>query len=652
MHQALKQYFGYDNFLNAQEEVVQRILAGEELCVVMPTGAGKSVCYQLPVMMRPGYGLIVSPLISLMKDQVDTLNAKGLPACMVNSTMRPAQQAEALHAARGGRIKFLYVAPERFHSPNFKSLIQSCPPNLVVIDEAHCVSQWGHDFRPDYQRIWQTSPELKKLQFAAFTATATPEVRKDIKKQLQRPEMTDIVAGFKRPNLSFQVLKCTGANEKFPLLEQLLQTQVPTIIYTATRKDTDLLAEKYRFVAYHAGMKDSEREQAQDYFMNSPCPVLVATNAFGMGIDRPDIRRVIHFSIPKSLEAYCQEAGRAGRDGQPAECILLFAFKDLRIQQFLIELSNPSSVLLMNIHHAMLAFTNSQGAIPVSTTDIQSIIGGKAAKEIPAALRILERHGIVERPIQSRDGDISLNFRFPLNAPELHPTGPQTQRSVFMDRVSNYLLIRKMSVYRGPLWQLADIAGLSHENTQRVLYALNNRQLHWETLASDEDEYILTEKGRAETLDIDLNELDHKRNLDFQRLYDIKEYASSYKCRQAFIINYFGEKIGNWKCQVCDQCNPKLKRIASTLSKEDQENAEIIIKAVETVDGQFGRKRIAAMLAGEEDTNESLNDNDFNGALSMLDSRHISRLIDYLIENGHLEVIEVRGYPCLQVAQN
>ena len=288
---ALKHFFGYDEFRHAQEEVVSRLLGGEDLCVVMPTGAGKSLCYQLPILMRPGYGLVVSPLISLMKDQVDALNAKNLSAACINSAIPYSEQQRAMNAAANGLVKFLYVAPERFRSSAFRSLLMNVPPSMVVIDEAHCISQWGHDFRPDYRRIWQNTPELQNCQYAAFTATATPAVREDIKLQLQRENMQDIVSGFKRPNLSFEVMTCTSDADKHSCIRRMLKKKEPTIIYTPTRKDADSLADELGCVSYHAGLKDSERKQAQDYFMNDPCPILTATNAveqefLGIGVTR------------------------------------------------------------------------------------------------------------------------------------------------------------------------------------------------------------------------------------------------------------------------------------------------------------------------------------------------------------------------------
>ncbi|MEI7672900.1 MAG: RecQ family ATP-dependent DNA helicase, partial [Deltaproteobacteria bacterium] len=300
----LKKYFGFDGFLDNQEGIVRLMLDGEDLCIVMPTGAGKSLCYQLPLLMRPGYGLIVSPLISLMKNQVDALREKGIPAEFVNSSVPLAEQQDILRRAAGGGVKLLYVAPERFHMQCFQDLLDQRPPSALIVDEAHCISQWGHDFRPSYLLLGDAIQRHSIPQVCAFTATATSIVREDIRKQLKRPRMSLHVAGFKRPNLSFSVMKCDSVVSKKTAIQKILIKSCPTIIYASTRKNVDDIAESFNCMSYHAGMKDEDRTIIQDKFMNAPSPVLVATNAFGMGIDRSDVRRVIHYNMPGSLEAY------------------------------------------------------------------------------------------------------------------------------------------------------------------------------------------------------------------------------------------------------------------------------------------------------------------------------------------------------------
>ena len=637
---ALKQYFGYDAFRHAQEEVVTRLLQGEDLCVVMPTGAGKSLCYQLPILMRPGYGLVVSPLISLMKDQVDALNAKNLPAACINSSLTINKQYEAMEAVQFGRVKFLYVAPERFRAPAFRSLLQNIPPSLVVIDEAHCISQWGHDFRPDYRRIWQNTPELEHVQYAAFTATATPAVRKDIRLQLKREGMQDIVSGFKRPNLSFQVLPCSTDSDKNHFIRQHLKPRAPTVIYTPTRKAADTLANELGCVAYHAGLKDSERKRAQDYFMNDPCPVLAATNAFGMGIDRPDIRQVIHYGIPKSLEAYYQEAGRAGRDGNPATCTVLFSYKDLKLQEYLLEQNNPPPALFKELHRKLILSSQRFPGKSIYMEDILNAVSGYNERMVETALGILELHGIIERAAPQYGSEGELAFTQAPQTISQNPT-PLTQRSLFLARMAQFFIMNNLATYPTSILGLSEITGLSPAQVERVLQALNNTVITWhENLEGDVIQ--LTELGKNPVLQLDFKDLDAKRDRDLERLDTIRKYCHTAICRQAYIIRYFGEKIGEWKCGECDNCRSRKKS-----GKALDRNAQTVLDAVGSVDGQFGRRRIVAMLHGDEDTSALLNSSPYHGALARMDSTAINRLVSLLIDQEKLVVQETRGYPCL-----
>jgi ATP-dependent DNA helicase RecQ len=397
----LNQHFGFNDFRSGQAEVVSAILEGRDAVVVMPTGSGKSLCYQLPAMMKDGATLVVSPLIALMKDQVDALRAHNLPATFINSSLSESEQWQRIESVRRGEVKIVYVAPERFRSGRFNAALRAIQVSLFAVDEAHCISTWGHDFRPDYLRLKTIRTDLGNVQTLALTATATPYVRSDIIQQLGLSEPRTFVSGFDRPNLAISVVQVQKQREKITRIKALANNNPGSgIVYTATRKavedvGADLRSEGLSVITYHAGMRDAERVKAQEEFMSGREQIIVATNAFGMGIDKPDIRFVAHYQMPGSIEAYYQEIGRAGRDGLRSTCLLLFNYADKNTHDFFIEGSYPDAAVVRAVYEALKA--TKQRQIELSTSEIAARSGESNEMAVQSALYLLERAGHIER---------------------------------------------------------------------------------------------------------------------------------------------------------------------------------------------------------------------------------------------------------------
>lgn len=349
-HTVLRDYFGYSDFRPGQEELIGAILSGRDAFGIMPTGGGKSICYQVPAMLLPGVTFVISPLISLMQDQVTALRQAGVPAASINSSLSLEQLRTVFSNARAGKYKIVYVAPERLETESFARLADGLSVDLVAVDEAHCISQWGQEFRPSYLKIVDFIKSLRRRPVvAAFTATATEEVRRDVERILELRDPVKIVTGFDRPNLRYEVMRPKQKNTE--LVRYIRKHGNRSgIVYCATRKKVESVCGLLRecgiaATRYHAGLDEEERRKNQEDFLFDRCTVMVATNAFGMGIDKSNVRYVIHYNMPKSLEAYYQEAGRAGRDGESADCLMLFSAGDIMTARFLIENGSESSEL-------------------------------------------------------------------------------------------------------------------------------------------------------------------------------------------------------------------------------------------------------------------------------------------------------------------
>ncbi|MBI4520443.1 MAG: RecQ family ATP-dependent DNA helicase [Gemmatimonadetes bacterium] len=557
---ALKRHFSYPDFRSAQASAIMAALTGRDALVVMPTGGGKSLCYQVPAVVLPGVTLVVSPLISLMKDQVDALADAGIAATFVNSSISGEEIRSRVSAAARGEIKLLYIAPERFDSPWFQQMIADLDVSLLAVDEAHCLSEWGHEFRPSYLRLGAVRASLT-CPAMALTATATPQVRRDIVQHLRLRRPLQLVRGFDRPNLSWTVRAARTDAEKDGLLLRLLRdVNGVSIVYTATRKAVELVRRQLArtgvsVAGYHAGLSEVERERVQEGFMAGATRVIVATNAFGMGIDKPDVRLVVHYQMSGSLEAYYQEAGRAGRDGQPAHCVLLHRYADRFVHEFLVDQSFPDPETVGRVHRALRAAADERGFIqrPVYTLlealpDVRN--GGHAA----AALRILETAGAMRRHPYGADGAAHVRLlALPERIREELTGRPEWEGELKLLR-SLWRAAGKAEAYGGfqiPWSKLAATAG-STGRARKLLEGLARRSfLEWSPVPAGPEWQVLLAPGQER---IDWEHQASRRQGQLEKLRRMQGYVYARRCRLAHILRYFGDAEVMRRCGRCDNC--------------------------------------------------------------------------------------------------
>lgn len=559
-HEALRRHFGLTSFRSGQEEIISSVLSGRNSVVVMPTGAGKSLCYQLPAVMLPGITVVISPLIALMKDQVEQLSAKGIAATYINSSISDSERAERQRQLREGAFKLVYVAPERFKSPTFLEALAQLELALFAVDEAHCISQWGHDFRPDYSLLGQVRKRLRPPRTVALTATATPEVRDDITRVLLMKDPRVFVAGFDRPNLFLEVTAVSGDEDKRAACAQLASEGGSGIVYCSTRKAAEMIhgalkATGRRTVLYHAGMTDEDRHKAQDEFMGAANSVAVATNAFGMGIDKPDIRFVAHANIPKAVEAYYQEIGRAGRDGKPARAVLLFNHADVFTQERLIQSSHPADSVFTDLWSALLEYETFEQGVGQLAQRV-----GASEFEVSAALRIFERAGKLTRGGRG-DGAWSLTLLDKARSASPHAAAAR----VLLASLKESFPIGKP--VQSELRILARRSELTEEQVRHALLLLERAEVLEARKPFAGRAIRVLEKVPFHELGLDLSGMREQERLALLLLRRMTDYAYHRRCRRDFLLRYFGEPHRDGPCGGCDVCEGAKLKPAATSSK-------------------------------------------------------------------------------------
>ena len=615
----LKQYWGYDTFRPLQEDIIHSVLTGRDTLALLPTGGGKSICYQVPALCREGIGLVVSPLIALMKDQVQQLQARGVAAAAVFAGMSRRELDLVLENACNGAYKLLYLSPERLQTDFLLARLPRMNVNVLAVDEAHCVSQWGYDFRPPYLQIADIRRLLPKVPLLALTATATPAVVEDIQEKLGFAQQHVIRQSFERTNLSYSVLYESKKREK--LLDILRNVTGSGLIYLRSRGETKDIA---RFLVengiaadfYHAGLSMEERSQKQEAWKQGKIRVMACTNAFGMGIDKPDVRIVVHMSLPDNLEAYFQEAGRAGRDGQKSYAVLLYTPGDADNLRYFLQSSFPEMDLVRRVYQALGSFTQiavGSGLAESFDFDFQYFCQTYKLEQGPvhAALRLLEQEGWIALSESAA------------TMPRVHITASREAlydyqlRNKQGDQVTKVLLRAYPGIQREyteiSLALVARYANMAPEIVHQTLDAARKEEvLDYQPLKSLPQLTFLRERAAAENLQIDMTRFNFRKKRAEERVEQATRYAETRRCRSRQLLAYFGETTGK-SCGICDVCT----------GRNDAEVPAELFDALE--------RKIAAVLQREHLPLEEV-------LKAFAARRHdqVAKVIDYLLDEGKI----------------
>ena len=550
----LRERFDLAEFRGEQENVIRALCEGKSALALFPTGAGKSLCYQLPALLFEGVTLVVSPLIALMKDQVESLQRRGIEAARIDSTLADDEVAEVIQRLQNGSLPLLFLSPERLASKSFRKHLQGVKISLLAIDEAHCISEWGHNFRPDYLKIARLSKRLKVERILALTATATPRVAQEIRKSFRIAKAQQFHGGFHRPNLQLSVLACAEGEKDQRLIEHLRAQDGPAIVYATTRRDTERLAavlQKQGFSArsYHAGLPPEMRAQAQEMFLQNQTRIIVATIAFGMGIDKADIRSITHYHLPKSIEGYSQEIGRAGRDGKTSHCILLADGADTQTLENFIHAATPSPQSLRNLLDRLLRLASPGKTFAISPYEL-SISQDMREETLRTVLAYLELDQIIERSGQYHD-----YFRVRLlhkieRVVAGYPTREKNRIRQLFDAAEN-----AYGSYHFRLYEISERTGIRREQVAETITALADAgdiRLEQRSVREVYQRSKTTTVVVQEVIEKMLARFEPRASFEFERIRLVMRYVESRSCRARLLAKHFGITVP--ACGVCDLC--------------------------------------------------------------------------------------------------